>query len=192
MGNVKHWLKVITAAALLSGMATSANAHTIAVSIFNAGAPGSVTIWLGSYHTTNVNEGSISVGTGPATAFNLFSSTTPAGAVLGTNVFFSSCTSYQGCPGDTGLFNNLTNNTGQSINRWQGITLTGLSAGTQSYTISGMSTVNWQDWNTGSTNWTGQLTISNAAAGVPEPLTLALMGLGLAALGGSKRRKQLS
>lgn len=164
-------------------------AHTVAIGTVNAGAPGSVIIWMGSYHTGSSIEGTISLDGGAAisatsqvatAAFGL-----PTGLVLGTNVFYASggqgnfnlSVPCPGCPGPT---------------NWQGFLFTGLTAGNHNYAVAGMNTVVWSDWNSNRPNWTGVLNIPQGSVGVPEPGTLTLLGLGLLGLGLSRRRRQKS
>ena len=70
----KAWLTGI----LMLAVSPLAFSHTIAVGTVNAGAPGSVTIWLGSYHTGAANEGSMTLN-GVTQAFNIVSNALPAG-----------------------------------------------------------------------------------------------------------------
>ena len=174
-----------------------ASAHTIALGTINAGAPGSVSIWLGSYHTTGANEGSMTLTTldgNPivpnSSAFNVLqpNGAIPAGLTAGTNLFYATNAC---CVNPAGTFNNAANGTGQTLNRWQSVTFTGLVAGLYNYNISGMTTVVWRDWSSNTDNWSGQVRITGAAVGVPEPGTLVLLGLGLAVLSFFTRRKRV-
>ena len=183
--------KIILAGVLTLLMSPIVSAHTIALGTQNAGSPGSVTLWLGSYHGPGEgtpNEGSMTLN-GTTLAFHLASSTMPTGLLAGTNYFYTlgaSC-----CSGTQGDFSGATNPTGLAERRWQGVTFTGLSAGDYAYAITGMSTAVWRDWNSNLNNWTGTLNIPRGSVGVPEPGTLALLGLGLAGLGLSRRRRQI-
>jgi hypothetical protein len=172
------------AAGALFGFSAPASAHTIALGTINAGAPGSVTIWLGSYHTGAPNEGSMTLN-GVTQAFNVVSDVLPAGLVAGDNYFYAqpNC-----CGSPAGQFDQTVNNTFQFVTRWQGVTFTGLAAGVYAYSITGMFTVNWADWTSNTSNWTGRLVIPESSVGVPEPGTLALFGLGLFGLGLMRRR----
>ena len=181
--------KILLASVLALFVSPVALAHTVAIGTVNAGSPGSVIIWMGSYHTGSSIEGTISLDGGAAisatsqvatAAFGL-----PAGLILGTNVFYASgglgnytlSTPCTGCPGPT---------------NWQGFLFSGLTAGDHSYTVAGMNSVVWADWNTGQANWTGTLNIPGGSVGVPEPGTLTLLGIGLLGLGLSRRRRQKS
>ncbi|MGE0581537.1 MAG: PEP-CTERM sorting domain-containing protein [Steroidobacteraceae bacterium] len=172
----------LAAGALL--VSAPASAHTIALGTVNAGAPGSVTIWLGSYHTGAGNEGSLTLN-GVTQAFNQISAVLPAGLVAGDNYFYAqpAC-----CLSPAGQFDQLTNLTGLAVTAWQGVTFTGLAAGIYTYSITGMFSVDWADWNSNTSNWTGRLVIPESSVGVPEPGTLALLGLGLFGLGLMRRR----
>ncbi len=171
-------LALSAAVLALSG---TASAHTVSFGSVNAGAPGSVTIWLGSYHTGAPNEGSLTMG-GNTYAFNLLAASLPTGLILGDNNFYASGTS------TVGEYNSL-NDPCCGVSRWQGVTVAGLSAGFQSYTVSGMNTVNFSDWNSSTANWSGRIFIPGSSVGVPEPTSVALVGLSLLALGLSRRKQ---
>lgn len=146
--------------------------------------PGTVTLFMGTYqsgHGTVAAEGSIQIGA-TIVAFGNLVNAKPAGLVDGTNNFFAS--------GGTGNFNSAINTTGNAEVFWQSATFTGLSAGAQAYTISGMNSVNWADDNSGDSNWSGTLTIpTSSVAGVPEPGTVAMLGMGILLVGLRARRK---
>ncbi len=170
--------------ALLGLHASTTQAHTIAVGTLNAGAPGSVTVWMGSYHNSAPLEGSMTLG-GVTKNFNTYVSTLPSGLVAGSNYFYASNTS------TVGEYNSATNTTGLTEISWQSVTFSGLTAGVHTYMINGMNTVNWADWNSSQANWTGSLKIGAAAVGsVPVAGSALLMMLGAAGLR-SRARKRL-
>ena len=169
-------------AGALAAFSGAASAHTIAVGTVNAGAPGSVSIWLGSYHSGAPNEGSLTLN-GVTQAFDMVSNVLPTGLVIGDNYFYATGSA------TAGEYTSSTNNTGLTEVRWQGVTFTGLAAGDYTYSVTGMNSVNFSDWNSDTANWTGTLNIPESSAGnVPEPGTLALFGL--AAIGGGLMRRK--
>lgn len=183
IGKKKNGIAALLGAAMLFA-SSSSQAHTIAIGSLNAGAPGSVTIWLGSYHTGAPNEGSLTLN-GVTKAFDMVSDLLPTGLVAGTNYFYADTAS-----GATGDYDAPTNLTGITETRWQGVTFTGLAAGAYSYSISGMFSVDWADWNSGEANWAARVIIPDSSAGtVPEPIGTALFGIGALALAAGRRRK---
>lgn len=180
--NKKEIVALLGAAMLFT--TSHSQAHTIAIGSLNAGAPGSVTIWMGSYHTGAPNEGSLTLN-GVTKAFDLLSNVLPTGLVEGTNYFYADTVS-----GATGDYDATTNLTGLPATQWQGVTFTGLASGDYSYTISGMFSVDWADWNSGQSNWTARVNIPDSSVGtVPEPVGAALFGIGALALAAGRRRK---
>lgn len=183
------------AIALSAGLfaAGQVNAHTISVGTYNAGAVGSVTITLGSYHGSGANEGAIQLIAGPTgpsavISFTDLVTSKPGDLVDGTNNFFGSA----GCCGDpAGTFDELSNLTGSPVVRWQSATFTGLTAGEYTYQISGMNTAIWEDWGSLTNNWQGQLTITGETivGELPEPGTIAVLGLGLVGIGFARRKR---
>jgi hypothetical protein len=179
----KNGIAALLGAALLFA-GTNSQAHTIAIGSLNAGAPGSVTIWMGSYHTGAPNEGALTLN-GVTKAFDLLSNVLPAGLVAGSNYFYVDIIS-----GATGDFDAPANLTGATETQWQGVTFTGLTSGDYSYSISGMLSINWADWNSGEANWTSRVNIPDSSVGtVPEPIGAALFGIGALALAAGRRRK---
>jgi hypothetical protein len=186
--SVKTYLKAIALAGF--GLAvSSANAHTITIGTYNAGSPGSVTVAMGTYtsgHSSLFAQGSITLVAGPSApagpvAFGGSTLTKPILLDDGVNNFF---------PNGLGTYNALTNSTGEPITNWQTATFTGLTAGTYTYTISGMTAVNWANWDTGAANWTGTLVIpGSSVTGVPDSgSSFVLLGLALAGLTAIRRR----
>lgn len=170
-------------AAVALAWSASATAHTISFGSVNAGTPGTVTIWMGSYHGTLL-QGSLTIG-GNSYAFDQLTFSKPAGLIDGTNNFFASGSAV------AGEFTNPTDPfPGLPVNGWQGVTVSGLSAGLQPYSISGMTSANWADWNTGLSNWTGSITIPGSSIGVPEPASMLLASLGLLGLAAGGRRRR--
>jgi hypothetical protein len=154
--------------------------------------------WMGGYHQNAGAEGSLSIGESTVA----FSSTVSTSngvpdpeLVFGSNLFWAaSSTLTGGTAASTGIFDSTTPVTSNADNnqllRWQSVLISGLTAGTQDYTISGMNGNNWADYNTGSSNWTGSIYIpsSSVSVSVSAPPALALFGLGLVGLGLMRRK----
>ena len=181
---MKRLIKIALITILLAPV--MASAHTIAVGTANAGVAGSVTVYMTTYlsgHSGGVqNEGAITIG-GTTINFGNLISSKPAALIDGVNNWFH--------PGSGTNFTSATNTTGRAEVHWQSATFTGLLAGNHGYTISGMNTVDWANWGTGASNWTGVLNIPNSSIQTPEPGVLALLGLGLAGLGFSRKRAKV-
>lgn len=185
----------VVAAAVLAVAAGTASAHTISIGVYNAGGPGNVTLAMGTYfHGTPLFEGSMALIAGPMTTgavgFSSVTTTKPGGLIDGTNNFYADAVGFNNnLPSNS--FTKATNTVGLgAVVNWQEVTFTGLVAGTYTYQLSGMTTVNWLNVNSNQNNWTGTIVISGATAGVPEPGSLALAGLALVGLAAAGLRRR--
>lgn len=186
-------LAVAVAAGLCSH---DASAHTISIGSFNAGAPGSVTLVLGTYdHGGPLAQGAVQLIAGPSapSAVNPFTSvllSTPAGLIDGVNNFYADAV-----PGNYGSlaadsYHQPTNTVGLGpVVNWMEATFTGLSAGLYTYQITGMTAANWNNVNSFNANWTGTLVIPEESVGAPEPATMLLFGVGLAGVAAMRRSR---
>jgi hypothetical protein len=177
---------------------STASAHTISMGSFNAGAPGSVSIAMGSYdHGSTFNEGAITLIAGPGippTVGQNFSSlllSQPGQLVDGVNNFYADSTgaTWGTLPSDS--YNQSTNTVGLGpVVAWQVATFTGLTAGLYTYQLTGMVSQNWNNVNSFQDNWTGTILIPDGSInGVPDGGSTALL-MGLTLLGfGAVRRK---
>lgn len=193
MRKIKQTLMGIASFGLAFFAAQQAVAHTISVGTYNAGSPGSVAVTLGSYHIGGGAEGAIQLISGLGTpsavvSFSNLVTVKPTELVDGVNNFFapSFC-----CSSPAGTFDQVSNTTGQTVDRWQTAVFTGLSAGDYTYQISGMNSQIWEDWSSLTNNWQGSITISNDAIGaVPLPAGLPLLLAGIGGLGVIARRRR--
>jgi uncharacterized protein with beta-barrel porin domain len=120
-----------------------ADAHTVSVGYENAGA-GAVTFWYGTYHAgTNFTEGSLQLvgpGTNTTVGFTSVVQVKPTGLTDGTTNFYSNGTALVGSFAASAYVGS-----GTPV-AWQGVTFTGLTAGTYTFTYIpiGSPTATWQ------------------------------------------------
>jgi PEP-CTERM motif len=184
----------------LLALCSTASAHTTSVGSFNAGVVGSVTLVLGTYeHGSPLVQGSVSLIGGPTIppsvtqSFTSVLLTKPVGLIDGVNNFYadSNPSTWGTLPSDS--YNSPTDTTGIGpVVNWMGATFSGLTAGTYTYQISGMTAVNWNNINSFQSNWTGTLIIPGTSVNpIPEPETYAMLLAGLGLLGFVARRRKL-
>lgn len=151
---------LLTAASLLPF--AQAHAHTNSVGYENAG-PGAITFWYGTWHNhTAFTEGSFrllgqNVTYDITVPFTNLVSTKPAGLIDGTTNFYSNGTALVGV------------NAGQPVYVWQGVSFTGLQAGTYTFTYVPIAqpTQTWQPMD--NVILSSQVTLTAADLGVPMP-----------------------
>ncbi|TBR39390.1 MULTISPECIES: autotransporter-associated beta strand repeat-containing protein [Dyella] len=128
------WGLMAAGVCLALGMAPAAMAHTTSIGYANSG-NNSLSFYYGTYHSiadTYFNEGQLhlvnSTGTFDQTVqFSILTSDKPAGLVDGDTNFYSGAVNYlSGNEADIGQ--------GRVILNWQGVTFTGLTAGTYTFT----------------------------------------------------------
>lgn len=179
-------LKLLAALSISGAMSLSAQAHSVAIGHSNGAAAGSVNLFLGSYHYDNKGDGpniegsALLTGPGGYNTTTLFDTSYASGA-LPSNLVIGNVSFYPGY--------SLS-----SLNSWEAVTISGLTtAGTYvfQYLNASGGSAHWAPF---STTQSFNLTAADVAGGgvsvssVPEPDTLALIGLGLVAFA-FKRRK---
>ena len=202
---MKHLNKTGLAIALAAMVApASVFGHAISIGYENSG-PGSVTIWVGTYqHGGHHLEGSLNlVGVGG----NPFPSTTvaytqlvgagtlsgggkPAGLVDGVSNFYIPSTTGSGALVGTEAGFNASCPACGPVNHWQGVTFTGLGAGSYQFTYIAIANPS-AEWTPLNSALNGVFDLSGVVqpSGVPDAgSTLALLSMGLGVFGVMRRR----
>jgi hypothetical protein len=197
--------KLLFGALVSVSIAGAAFGHATSIGYENAGSPGAVTIWLGTYqHGGHHVEGSMNlVGVNgnpfPSTtvAFSTLVNTKPSGLIDGTTNFYVQ--GGGGLPNNLPLVNTeaswLTDFPTLPTNHWQGVTFNGLAAGDYQFTWVPLAnpTQEWSPWAStmnGIFSLTGQVVNPNPT-GVPDNgSSLLMLGGVLTGLAALARRRR--